>query len=355
MRQSATSILGLALLAVLPGCALFGGSSAGPSERREWEEAPLTRYDVPAPVIVVEEPAPPATATLLPAPTGQAQQKGILGTFTIETPTLNPVPTNIAPIGAALADPTGLRSTAAQGPPPLPPIEKKCELAPLTRAFQYMLDGRHQEAIQELRAYDQETQEFFLRILPALTILAKTPIRDMSASDINTMQTLLNGVRETLRPRCELIVNRMICCKVIRGFGDFDPLPDNHAFLNATKDRPGELVQLYVDLRNFACVKDKDGSYVTKLACAVELRDANDKRVGPLVKFDEKETTYRRSACLNDYHGNFSFYVPPIPAGTYKLVLQIIDETIPNERRIARKSLDFRVTPVASQTTMRGD
>jgi hypothetical protein len=270
-----------------------------------------------------------------------------------ETPKRNPA-TGMVTI-EPLFDPTGLQRTAAQGPPPLQPIDKRSELAPLTQAIQYMLDGRHQEAIVALRAYDEETQEFYLRILPLMTILAKTPISKLPPEQIQLANDLLLSLRESLRPRCELLVNRMQYCKEIKGYGQFDPLPDNHAFLNATKDRPGELVQIYVELKNFASVKGKDGTYLTKLACSLELKDSNNKRVGPPLRFDDKETTYRRSACLNDYHGNFSFYVPPIPAGTYKLVLQIVDETIPNERRIARKELDFRVTPVANQTTLRGE
>jgi hypothetical protein len=359
VRQSAQSLLWLVLLAFLPGCALFGGASANDSprrvyDRREWEEAHPGTAELQVAPLPVEVPRPPGAERLPQGPP-------------IAIPSVDPNTMGVDAPGPAkrspgsglvtiepLFDPTGVQKTAAQGPPS-PSLDKGNDLAPLTQAIQYMLDGQHQQAIIALRAYDEETQEFYLSILPLMTILAKTPISKLPPEQLARANDLLLSLRETLRPRSELLVNRMQYCKEIKGFGEYEPLPDNHAFLNATKEHPGELVQIYVELKNFASVRGKDGMYLTKLACSLELHDANDKRVGPPLRFDDKETTYRRSACLNDYHGNFSFYVPPIPAGTYKLILQIADLTIPNERRVTRKSLDFRVTPVANQTTLRGE
>jgi hypothetical protein len=360
VRQSGQSLIWLVLLAFLPGCALFGGGSANKvCDRRDPEEVHSDKPELKVAPLHVDEFVPPPPMQLPDGPpivipeVDLGTKPNVMGVDMPGPGKRNPG-TGMVTI-EPLFDPTGLQRTAAQGPPPLPPIDKRSELAPLTQAIQYMLDGRHQEAIQSLSAYDKETQEFFLRVLPPLAIFAKTPFREMSPQEILMLDESLRGVHDLLRNRCALLVNRMQYCKEIKGYGQFDPLPDNHAFLNAAKDRPGELVQIYVELKNFASVKGKDGMYLTKLACSLELKDSNNKRVGPPLRFDDKETTYRRSACLNDYHGNFSFYVPPIPAGTYKLVLQIVDETIPNERRVARKELDFRVTPVANQTTLRGE
>lgn len=343
MRQSAVSLLSIFLAALVPGCALFGGGA-----RRDVVIHDTDKVEVPAdpPVDHIQA---PASVKLLQAPNAPADARpNIMGINS-----LGPGKPSRGSIGIAtiddLLDPAGIKNTSAQGPTPPPAIDCKCDLAGLTRATEYMLRGEHPKALQELKVYDEQTQEFYLQILPLMTILAKTPIKDLSPQQIAVMNDLLLRLRETLRPRCELLVDRMTFCREIQGYGQFVPLPDTHAFLNATRDRPGERVQLYVELKNFASVKGKDGMYLTKLACSLELKDANDKRVGDPVRFDENDTTYRRSACLNDYHGNFSFCVPAIPPGTYKLVLQIVDETIPKERRFARKALDFRVTPVASQ------
>ncbi len=349
MRQSATTPLWLVLLALLPGCALFGGGSAPVEAKKIYD-----RNDSPfaAETKEREDPVPPikATANLLPAPLA-VKQEGILGIATVEPGQRDAGPTGVVNI-ERLVESLGMGSSAAQVPPLPPPLDKKSELAPVTRALQLMLDGRHQEAIDALSVYDKETQEFFLRVLPPLTIFAKTPISKLSPQDLTFLSKQIEDLREFLRTRCELLVNRMSFCKEIYGFAQFDAWPENHAFLNATNDRSGEQVLLYVELKNFACVKEKDGAYLTKLSCSLALHDSNGKEVWKSA-IDPRQTTYRTSACVNDYHGKYSFYVPPIPAGTYKLTLQIVDLTIPNEGRAARKSLDFRVTPVANQTTLR--
>jgi hypothetical protein len=112
-----------------------------------------------------------------------------------------------------------------------------------------------------------------------------------------------------------------------------------------TKDRVGDEVQLYVELRNFNSEKTKDGAYLTKLTCTLELHDAAGKNVWSRT-LDRIETA--RRARLNDFYRNYIFYVPAIPAGTYQLTLQITDETNPEQRRVARESVVFRVTPVAN-------
>lgn len=224
------------------------------------------------------------------------------------------------------------------------------ELEPAVRAFQFIFVGNHQEAIKALRTYDEATQEFMLRVLPLLTHIAKKSLDKMSSQELVILNDMLRGLGEQLRTRCELSVNRMVFCKSINGFANFEALPENHAFLARTDKRPGDLVQLYIELKNFASKETKEGDYLTKLSCSLELKDAQGEKVWSH-SFDKNETTLRRSACVNDYHGNFSFYVPALPAGTYQLTIQVVDETIPDHRRVARKAQVFRVTPVANAAT----
>src|SRR5262249_5213035 len=154
------------------------------------------------------------------------------------------------------------------------------------------------------------------------------------------------------RTKCGLSINKMVFCKSITGFANYEPLPDDHAFLARTDKRPGDLVQLYVELRNFASKEVKDGEFLTKLTCSLELKDTNGYKVWSHT-LDKNGTTNRRSACVNDYHGNFSFYVPALPAGTYQLSILVVDETIPEHQRVARRSQVFRVTPVANAASTR--
>jgi hypothetical protein len=248
--------------------------------------------------------------------------------------------------------PRTMEEVDAQLPIPLPTSaqEQTPDLEPAVQAFHYIFVGKHQDAIKMLRAYDEPTQEFLLRVLPLLTHIAKTSIDRMSSNELDILNEQLKGVAALLRTRCGLSINKMAFCKSISGFANFEPLPDDHAFLARTDRRPGDLVQLYVELKNFASKETKDGDYLTKLACSLELKDIHGEKVWSHT-FDKNDTTYRRSACVNDYHGNFSFYVPALPAGTYQLTIQVVDETIPDHRRVARKSQVFRVTPVANSTS----
>ena len=240
---------------------------------------------------------------------------------------------------------------SAADPPPLPQAAER-QYEPLVLALQDMYDNRPTEALQRLQKYDKETQEFFLRLLPPLVVLMQNPIDKMSAQQIVVFNEQINMLHWVLRSRSELIINKMCLCRRIKGFGIYDPMEENHAYVSATTERQGEVVQVYVELKNFLSEPTKDGDYLTKLACTLELRDGHDERVWGHT-YQRSETTHRCKARLNDLHSNFSFPTPALPPGTYKLVLQIIDETQPDHRRVARQSIDFRVTPVAPTAALR--
>lgn len=231
-------------------------------------------------------------------------------------------------------------------PTPLPLLEKKREDA-LLQALKSLIEKRHDEAIQYLRVYDKETQEFFIRFLPVLTLVAQKPFNELTPQEIAVVNEQLLSALLMLRPRTELLVSRMCFCKEVRGYGWYQPLPENHAFVTGTKDRLGEEVQLYVELKNFLSEKTKDGDYLTKLTCVLELQDSGGKKVWSH-RFDRADAAHRRSAQLNDLYRNYTFYVPVIPPGTYQLTMQIADETHPEQRRVASEKLIFRVTPVAN-------
>ena len=51
--------------------------------------------------------------------------------------------------------------------------------------------------------------------------------------------------------RAALDIEKICFCREIKTFGVYDPWPEDHAFQAGVEDRPGELVQVYVELRNF--------------------------------------------------------------------------------------------------------
>jgi hypothetical protein len=238
---------------------------------------------------------------------------------------------------------------------PMPPMttpEASKEFEAAVLAYHYLTIGRHEEALKALRHYDDATQEFLCRVFPLLVSITKTPFEKMPANQLVALSEQLEGIRNFIREHCELVVSKMVYCKSINGFANYEPLPENHAFLARTDKRPGDLVHLYVELKNFASKETKEGDYLTKLTCSLELKDSQGERVWSHT-IDKNDTTHRRSARVNDYYSDLSFYVPALPAGTYNLTIQVVDETIPDHRRVARKSQTFRVTPVANAATSR--
>ena len=361
-KSACTLLLCLAPLTILPGClhsSPFGNTVVeGPKKIYDHSSAKLTETQEPKLVsdTLVKQPVAINDREDLPKNTANGAKIDPIR-LTADLP---------RPDAPAGLDDTNIVVTSENGPPPiggkttgfqilptLPPlVENQRKYAPLTEALQLLIDGRHQDALQHLRTYDEETQEFLLRLLPVLIIVEKKSVSKMSDQEIENLNDLLIRIIVNLRPRTELAISKMCYCKRIRGYAEFDALPDNTSFLTPSDRGPGDQVQLYVELKNFASELMKDKEYLTKLACSLELRDDKGKKVWSYA-FDRNDTTYRRSARMNDYHGNYSFYVPQLPSGTYQLTIQIVDETIPDRRRVARKSLDFRVTPIANQPALR--
>ena len=234
----------------------------------------------------------------------------------------------------------------------MPQLEKKGDFEQAVLALQYMLEGRHPEAIKALAAYEADKQELLLRFMPVFVTLIKKRIDDLSSEEVAVMNKQLVTMIDELRPRCELTISKMCYCKDIRGFGSYEALPDHHPFLAGAENRIGEKVQLYNELKNFSSEPTKDGEFLTKLSCTLELHDAAEKKIWSK-SVEGKETTMVRHARLNDFYSRYGFYVPAIPAGTYRLTLHVRDETNPNRVRPASKSIEFRVTPVANQPALR--
>ena len=215
---------------------------------------------------------------------------------------------------------------------------------PLLVAFELMLDGKNDDAMKQLRTYDDATQEVYLRLLPPIVNLVKKHLSEMSPQEVAVLIDQFSSQIDILIPRSELIVNQKCFCSWVGGFGKYQALPDNHAFLAGTDSRIGEQVQLYIELKNFESKQMKDGDFLTKLACKLELHDVSNRLVWSQ-PFDTKDTTHIRRAPMHDLASNYSFYVPAIPAGAYRLTIRITDETNPKSPRVASESLVFRVTP----------
>lgn len=230
------------------------------------------------------------------------------------------------------------------GPTTVQRIEPPPEREPVVEALHAILAGKHKDALNQLGKYDRATQELLLRVLPALAQLHHKGLDRLSPQEVAVLQEQLQSLFGMLRPRLDLVIDRMCLCEDVREFGVYKPLPETHVFRAATRDRPGDQVQLYAELRNFASEPQGD-HFETRLSSSVEIRDPSDKTGAKLwyYRFDNKKELLHTRSQLNDYFGKYAFYVPHLPPGIYVLTLQIADETRPDNRRVARKSIEFRV------------
>src|SRR5262249_17517298 len=129
-----------------------------------------------------------------------------------------------------------------------------------------------------------------------------------------------------------------------------DPLPEDHVFLSSNDGRPVEMVQLYVDLRNFANPLQGD-SYITRLDSALKIVDDRGNVVWSQTFPSQDSYSDRSRSPRKDYFMNYRFPVPPkLPRGHYTLSIEIID-LLSQPKRKATRSLPF---PVLVSNCMRG-
>ena len=347
-RMSARSILCVfAPLALLPGCQLpcFSGSAQVESKKTDTvvaskiaDSQPNSNHGTQQKVPAV--PLPP-DARSLDRPFDPVLVK-------TDEPKKNPAGTAGIIEFEPGTEPSVTQLTPAQAPATLltQPATVNRKYDQVAQALQDILDGRPQDAVAKLQGYDKATQEFLLNWMPAVVIILRKPIDQMNAQEIAMLNELFSRWSQTIRNYTELVISKMCYCRRIDDFGAYEPLPAEHAFLSGT-GRIGDCVQVYVELKNFVSEQVKEGDYVTKLACSLEIKDSRGERV-MFERFRREETTHHRRSRLNDLHQNFVFYVPALAPGTYLLTIQVVDETLPNHRRVAQQSLPFRVTPVAT-------
>jgi hypothetical protein len=230
--------------------------------------------------------------------------------------------------------------TAAPAPArPAPPD------APLVGAFRCLLEKGPEEAAECLKRYGPEERECLLALLRLTAGLGEGDLDRLPPQELAEALDRLAALVQSLRPKAPLTLDKVCFCRKVGGFGRYEPVPQGHAFQAGTGDRPGERVQVYAELRNFA-TRPRDGAYENVLASALEVRNERGERV---VALNPGTFVDRCQAPRQDYFLNIQVHVPPrLPPGRYTLWLTVKDVTPaadgkPAPPRVARRSLDFRV------------
>jgi hypothetical protein len=215
---------------------------------------------------------------------------------------------------------------------------------PIVLAMQCLLHKQPAEALEWLKKYQQPYQDLLLVIMPLAEHLAQG---NASPTELAAILDQLDSLSVLLRPQASLTIGHMCLCKDIKKFGAYSAWPPDHAFRAGSDERPGDPVQVYVELQNFAS-KLEGQAFITHLAGSLVIKNARGEIV---CRQDWHPSQPERSKTLrHDCFINCTFYVPAnLPGGVYTLAIEVKDMTEHSAKelpahRVARKALEFRVS-----------
>lgn len=333
-----TMALGL-YVGCLAGCTHGLRREGAPSDK---SPAPLVREPGPLPLAQLSEervvaalpPSPSPYSPRIAPPAGPVPPELPGGKAHSDIQKIGLNPTTVAP---ELVQP----SETTPVPPPRP-LSLTVEPAkptvdpPLVAALRCLLEKRSGDAVGQLLRYDKPTQDLLLCLLPALARLGEGGLDKATPEELAHLMAQLESALASLRPRSALVIDKMCYCRDIDRYGVFEELPEQHPF------RPGELVEVYVAVRNYATVQHGD-HYEIRLASSLEIKDG-DQPAQPEKKPVVREHLDRSRTPRHDHFFSYRFYVPEnLPPGRYTLRLKIADQ-LSTTKREAQRGLDLRVT-----------
>lgn len=225
-----------------------------------------------------------------------------------------------------------------------PPRADKIPDQPIVLAVRSLLNDNPQEALEHLKNYDAATQDALICLTATIVRLTKKKLDQLSPAEIVALQDQVQKSLATLRPRAQLLIDKMCFCEEIKGYGVYSPLPKDYEFQPKTSDRYGEFVQLYVELRNLTS-ELREGVFVTQLHSTMRIIDARSNVVYQR-DFREAELPFRTLTPLPASYKQYGFYVPLLPPGKYQFCLEVRDVTRPEMQRLATETREFRVAAV---------
>jgi hypothetical protein len=222
-------------------------------------------------------------------------------------------------------------------PPPAPPPPDPAIIRALRCLLEKHPEGSTEaDAVALLQTYPAANQDLLLQLLPLIARLTEGGIDRADPAEMARIVEILESVAAPLRRQAPLSVDRVCYCKRINKFGDYEAYDDRKTF------RPGELVQLYAELRNV--VSEPAGNvYEVRVASTVEIRDDHGKVVWRL-DCPDRNRPERSPAQRHDYFTSQMFSLPEaFPPGQYTLHLTVTDLHT-KHRDPARASLPLEVT-----------
>jgi hypothetical protein len=245
-----------------------------------------------------------------------------------------------SPIGASDGTATANFEKSVTEPRPWS-TEQKTPDSVLVDAVRCYVNKSPEQAARRLQALDDSDRRLLAVLLPLAVRLGDGALESSDPQDLAVLVDDVQKLLGPLRERAALDVPKLCFCRPVAAaarFGVYELLDENHLF------RPGEMVGIYAEVRNFAC-KPHGSDYRTQVQTSIEVH--NDR--GEVVwRFDQAARTDTSLSLRQDYCHVGRFALPgSLPAGAYTLWLKVTDA--PTGRTV-RRSLDFRVTTVKDVT-----
>lgn len=340
LRRYLTYALKLATLLLLPGCTRLLVERGPRDQPAPARDAALAQAAPPR-RISPYQPQQPGPLVHPPARQDPAFQGAGYQSVPAE-PELVPAPATLLESPAPPAVPPSVKT---QPPPSTPPSTAPPE-EPLVAALRHLLAKQPDKALELLQRYDHLNQDVMVSLLALAVRLTQGSLERADPQEVSNVMEQLNSLAVRLRSLAALSIEKMCFCSEISRFGVYQPLPARPVFQLGRDGRPGEQIQLYVELRNFVS-QPQASFYETRLASSLEIRDLRDK---PVWRMDFPAQQPDRSHTLrHDYFVSFRFPVPrELAPGMYTLWVEVRDVTglqgheVPGHR-MARRSLDFEV------------
>jgi hypothetical protein len=232
----------------------------------------------------------------------------------------------------------------APAPAPTPPPEPAA-----IRALRGHLE-RDEKAVREaLQDLDETDRKALSILLPIVASIGQGEL----AKELPTVLQQLELLADALRSRAPLTLGKVCFCRGIEGYGVYEPVPTSAegmpVFVSGLDGRPGERVQVYIELRNFTTRKTGP-CHETRLAGMLEIipevAGARDTAGQAAVRINRPAQIDQSLSLRQDYFLNFQFNIPPrLPAGRYLLRVTVRDELAPpaKPQGDAWRLLAFRV------------
>ena len=255
-------------------------------------------------------------------------------------------------LGPATSAPPTLTEASEPPGPTVQPRSDYPQKEQLLDVLHYFLTDQPGKAIELLKGYDPAKQLILETLLPVLdglsrqNGLSRRPQDPLTPEEVAGIQSVIDQLSVKLKPRSNLIITKMCFCKSIKAFAMYDPWPDDHTFRASSNawSLDGDVVQVYVELRNFLC-EARDSYHEIHLSSSVKISDPREPAKWIWLKrFDDsKQPPVRSRAQLHDYFCRYYFAVPHLPPGEYTMTIEVVDETFPDKPRKDAKSLPIRV------------